>query len=262
MSTEKRTIGETAQLLGVSIRTLHYWEERGITHPSRESWSGYRLYSEADITRLQQALVYRATGMDLDTIVELLNSNDDPVAHFQRQRDKLIDKEHELRAMIEALDHLLEDAMTDKKLSIDDIADVLGDANFATYHAEAEEKWGDTDDWAIAQRTSAKMSADDWKSLKKRTDAIENRLATAMKQGVLPGSPEANELADAHRELLSKSFPVSYAKQVILARGYVEDLRFTRHYDSREEGLAQWLKAIIDANARAHGVDPNSATWE
>lgn len=118
MSTEKRTIGETAQLLGVSIRTLHYWEERGITHPSRESWSGYRLYSEADITRLQQALVYRATGMDLDTIVELLNSNDDPVAHFQRQRDKLIDKEHELRAMIEALDHLLEDAMTDKNYQL------------------------------------------------------------------------------------------------------------------------------------------------
>jgi hypothetical protein len=49
---------------------------------------------------------------------------------------------------------------------------------------------------------------------------------------------------------------------VLLASGYVSDPRFTAYYDARGEGLATWLKEIIDANAVAHGIDPENASWE
>ena len=80
--------------------------------------------------------------------------------------------------------------------------------------------------------------------------------------GVVAGTEEAKGLAGRHRTLLSGFFPVTHAKHVLIARGYVEDPRFSAHYDQRAAGLAAWLKSIIDANAAAHGVDPDAATWE
>ena len=50
--------------------------------------------------------------------------------------------------------------------------------------------------------------------------------------------------------------------QVVLARMYTEDPRFAAHYDQRAEGLAAWLRAVIEEDARAHGIDPETAVWQ
>ena len=257
-----RTIGEVAELLGVSVRTLHHWEERGLVAPAERSWSNYRLYSDADIARLQQIMIYRATGMNLEAIANLLESGGDPVAHLRHQRDLLIEKEDELRRMVEAVDELLEGAMSEKHLSVDEVAKILGQADFPAYQAEAEQTWGDTDDWKISQRTTAAMTASDWEALRDRSNQVETKLAEAMAAGVTPGSEEADALAEEHRALLSAYYPVSYSKHVLIARGYVADPRFRQYYDQRGVGLAEWLKNIIDANAAGNGVDPTTAQWE
>ena len=83
-----------------------------------------------------------------------------------------------------------------------------------------------------------------------------------MREGVQPGGERANALAERHRASIAYWFDTSYSKQVIIARGYVADPRFTAYYDAVEPGLAAWLKEVIDANAAAHGVDPATAVWE
>lgn len=257
-----RTAGQTAKLLGLSVRTLHYWEERGLVQPEGRTWSNYRLYSEADIARAQQVTIYRATGMSLEAIRAVLDSEADPVAHLRRQRDLLTQKETELHQMVQAVDQLLEDTMSRKKLSVEEVAEVLGDASFPAHQAEAEETWGDTDDWAISARNTANMTSADWESVKEETAKVEAALVEAMGRGVEPGTAEANDLAEAHRALLSRFFPVSHSKHVLISRGYVSDPRFTEHYETRGRGLAAWLKTVIDANASANGVDPETAAWE
>lgn len=257
-----RSVGEVSTLLGISVRTLHYWQERGLVTPAARSWSEYRLYSEADIARLQQIMIYRATGLSLDKIHDLLENASTPVEHLQRQRSLLMEKQGELTAMLEALDLLLEDAMGKNELSVDDIAQILDEPQFAQYAEEAQERWGQSDDWEIAQRNQASMTSRDWEELKTRTQNVEARLVRAMTEGVEPGSERANELAEEHRELLSMSFPVTHAKHTILARGYLADERFRAYYDKRKAGLAQWLKAIIDMNARSHGINPEQAQWQ
>lgn len=252
-----RPIGEVAQLLGVSVRTLHYWEERGLITPAQRTWSDYRLYSDDDIARLQQVMVYRATGMSLDGIARVLDSGDRS-QHLRRQKALLMGKLTELQIMIEAIDTLLEEPT----MNVDDIAQILGDANFPAHHSEAEEKYGDTEEWAISQASAKKRTPQDWEKLRADTDALEARLADAMTRGVEPGSAEANTLAEEHRSWISQHFPTDHAKQVLIARGYVADDRFRAHYDNRAPGLAQWLKNIIDANATAHQVNPDEAEWE
>lgn len=257
-----KTVGEVSRLLGVSVRTLHYWEERGLVSPSTRSWSEYRLYADRDIAKLQQIMVYRATGMSLNRIAEVMTESEDKIIHLRRQRDLLMEKQSELGVMLQALDQLLEDAMGENNLSVEDIAGILGDSNFPAYQEEAERRWSDTEDWKISRKRLAAKSSEDWQQLKDYTDSVEGSLAQAMQKGVQPESAEAQELAEAHRQLLSAYYPVSHSKHVILARMYVEDPRFKEHYDHRQPGLAQWLKEIIDANAASKGIDPATAQWE
>lgn len=257
-----RTVGEVADLLGLSVRTLHHWEERGLIVSSERSWSNYRLYSDGDVARLQQIMIYRATGMGLHAIAELLEGDEDPVTRLRHQRDLLIQKETELHRMVRAVNELLEGAMSKKQLSVEEVAEILGDAEFPAHQAGAEEIWGDTEDWKKSQQATARLSRADWQELRDRMEKLDQSLVEAMLRGVEPGSAEANDLAESHRELYSTFFPVSHSKQVLMASNYVNDPRFTAHYDKRGEGLAVWLKAIIDANASHHGIDPSSAEWK
>ncbi len=151
--------------------------------------------------------------------------------------------------------------MSKEKLSLEEVAEILGDASFPEHRTEAQERWGATDDWATSSRKTATMTRVDWESVKQETARVEAALAHAMNRGVEPGSDEANELAEAHRALLSGFFPVTHAKHVLISNGYVSDPRFRQHYEARGKGLSAWIKATIDANAVANGIDPETAAW-
>src|SRR5699024_3086900 len=87
-------------------------------------------------------------------------------------------------------------------------------------------------------------------------------LADALARGVAPGSEEAGRLAERHRATISRHYECTRSMQVVLARMYTEDPRFAAHYDQRAEGLAAWLRAVIEEDARAHGIDPETAGWQ
>lgn len=256
------SVGEVAGALGISVRTLHYWDERGLVVPSGRTYSNYRLYSPADVTRLHAVLLYRATGMSLSQIAAVLDTSDDPAAHLRRQRELLAQKLNDVRAMIGVVDTLLEETMTEKKLTQSDISELLNDAGVAQYADEAKERWGDSADWAASQRSLGKMSSEDWGQLKQATEAVEAALAAGMLAGIEPGSTEANRLAEQHRELLSAFYPVSHSKHALLANMYTADPRFAAHYDDRASGLAAWLRGIIEANGEAHGLDLDHLEWK
>ncbi len=77
------------------------------------------------------------------------------------------------------------------------------------------------------------------------------------------GGPEANRLVERHREAFTASyFPLTRQMQVCLGRTYETDPGFAAHYDAIRPGLAAWFRRIIDAGARAHGIDPDTATWQ
>lgn len=75
------TVGELAERWDVSVRTFHYWEERGVLCPSERTWPGHRLYSTADLRRAQLVLVYRSMGMPLSQVKEILREGHSPFDH-------------------------------------------------------------------------------------------------------------------------------------------------------------------------------------
>ena len=149
------TVGEVAERFSLTVRTLRHWEAQGLLAPAARSWSNYRLYSREDCVRIQRIVIYRATGMKLMDIKSLLDSGDSAVGHLRRQRESLLAHRRETDAMIEALDILLEDAMNGKALTVEEIGEILGEADFAAHQNEAEDRYGDTDDWRESRERTA-----------------------------------------------------------------------------------------------------------
>ena len=257
------TVGQVAGLVGVSVRTLHHWDEIGLVVPSARSWAGYRLYGTEDVARIHQVLVYRETGMPLAEVARVLDDpHVDAVAHLARQRELLQARIAHLTRMLRAVDTMMERSTMEQNLTPQQQAEILGAEWDPAWQEEAEERWGDSDEWAQAAARKAAMTRQDWARVAEETEALEIDLANAMREGVVPGSERANALAERHRAGIDRWFDTTYSKQVLIARGYVADSRFTAYYDKRESGLAAWIKEIIDANAAAHGVDPANAVWQ
>ena len=220
------TVGEVSTLLGVSVRALHHWDESGLVHPSRRSDAGYRLYCETDIMRIQQVLVYRQTGMSLADIKEVLDEpGADAVTHLRRQRELLQGQVSRLQQMLLSIDTILDMQQLGGRLSLAETVEIWGTDWDPVYLAEAQAKWGDTEEWAESARRKARMTRADWEQAHSETVALETALAEAMHSGVEPGSPEANALARWHRKDLNRWFEVSTTKQVVIARSYVADER-------------------------------------
>ncbi|QUD82992.1 MerR family transcriptional regulator [Gordonia polyisoprenivorans] len=248
---EVLTVGATARLVGVSVRTLHHYDEIGLVTPSARTHAGYRVYDDADVERLHQVLTYRELGFPLEQIATLL---DDPSAnaleHLSNQRDLLHVRIAHLTRMVAAVEDMMTAKKTGIQLTAAEQAEIFGDDWLGDEYAdEAQERWGDTAAWQQSQQRTAGYSKDDWRRIKEETDAFEARVADAMGRGVSPGSAEADALAEQHRAAIEKFYDCGYEMQVCLADMYVADPRFTEHYDGVAPGLATYLREIIRANA-------------
>lgn len=256
---EELTVGAVARLVGVTVRTLHHWDEIGLVQPSGRAWSGYRLYDSADIVRIHRVLVYREVGMPLARIAEVLDQASDS-AHLLRQRELLAERISRLQRMARAVEMMLERSAMNTPLTTAEQVEIFG-TDWGGYQEEAEQRWGQTPEWAQAMLRQSQMTREDWIDVRDEVRTLEADLAAAMANGVTPGSTEANALAERHLATISRWFDAGHAKQVIIARGYVAGGDYHKHYEDVAKGLGEWLKAIIDANASAHGVDPSSAVW-
>jgi hypothetical protein len=118
------------------------------------------------------------------------------------------------------------------------------------YAEEARARWGHTEAFRQSQRRAAGYTPADWAEIKRESSALEARIAAAMLEGWPPDGTVAMDLAEAHRDLLSRWFyDCSPELHCALGSMYVEDERFTQHYEERAAGLAAYLCEAIHATA-------------
>jgi DNA-binding transcriptional MerR regulator len=106
---EHLTVGRVAELTGVTIRTLHHYDEIGLLRPSARTVAGYRAYSADDVERLREVLAYRRLGFGLREIADLVDDPaTDAVAHLRRLRGLLLEQRDRAAAMVTAIDRELQ----------------------------------------------------------------------------------------------------------------------------------------------------------
>jgi MerR family transcriptional regulator, thiopeptide resistance regulator len=230
------TVGELAKLTGITVRTLHHYDEIGLVQPSDRSRAGYRLYGDDDVLRLQQVLVYKELGLPLDEIAAVL---DDPAFArgdaLERHRAALLAKRDRLDRMLASLDA----AIRHEKGSVMDVKSM-----FEGFEAEAKERWGHTDAYKESARRTKQYGAAEWAQIRAEGDAGYARFAEL--SGTPVTDPRVQAAVVAHREHITRWFyPCSVEMQRGLAEMYIADPRFTANIDRIAPGMARYIHEAI-----------------
>ncbi|MFT3692658.1 MAG: MerR family transcriptional regulator [Kofleriaceae bacterium] len=234
------TVGDLARLTGVTVRTLHHYDEIGLVQPSARSDAGYRLYSEGDVRRLQQVLVYRELGLPLDEIARVIDHGQARGA-LEKHREMLIEKRARIDAMIRGLDTALRHQ--GGAMSETDVKDM-----FDGYQEEAEQRWGHTDAYKESARRTKSYGKAEWDAIKREGELIYARFAELMGEGAPPSDARVQGVVAAHRAHIDRWFyPCSIEMQRNLAALYVGDPRFAANIDKTAPGLAQFVHDSIMA---------------
>lgn len=246
------TVGELSRISGVTVRTLHHYDEIGLVVPSQRTTANYRLYSDDDVLRLQQVLVFRELGMPLDEIAGVLD--DATVANradlLRRHRDALAEKRGKLDAMLAAVDHAIE--VLEKGTPVmtsEDFEKMFDGFDPAEHEQEAEQRWGTTDAYKESQRRVKQYGPREWQAIKDESAAINARLLELMRAGAAPTDPRVQAAVEEHRLHIWKWF-YDCSKDIHRGLGemYVADPRFTKNIDKAGAGLAKFLSEAIAAS--------------
>ncbi|WP_426567096.1 MerR family transcriptional regulator [Angustibacter sp. McL0619] len=238
-------------MAGVSIRTLHHYDQIGLLRPSGRTDAGYRLYGDADLERLRDVLAYRELGFSLEQVAELL---DDPrantAAHLREQHCLVRNKIGRLQDVLAHLEKMMEAEQMGINLTPQEQLEVFGDGwHGEELDAEAGQRWGQTEAWGQSKRRTAAYTKQDWVEIQAATQALEAELADALHEGVPAGDPRAMDLAERHRLGIERFYDCPSQMHRGLADMYLADPRFTQHYEDVAPGLAQYLHDAVHANA-------------
>lgn len=236
------SVGEVASTSGVSIRTLHHYDEIGLLVPTARTASGHRRYSDDDLARLRRILYYRALDFPLDRIRELL-ADPDPGTHLRRQHRLLRQRQAHTSRMLAELEREMDAVQMEISLSPAQQWEIFGTESFADLLAEAAGTGGP---W----RVTAAYGEDDWRAIRAEADAVIALFEQAMTAGEFPGSAAATAAAEQHRQHLERwFFECGPQRHVEIAEQYVEDPEAAATWDAIVPGFAQYVHDAIVANA-------------
>ncbi|MEM1146621.1 MAG: MerR family transcriptional regulator [Pseudomonadota bacterium] len=249
--TKSYQVKQVSKITGVSVRTLHYYDEIGLLKPTDRSAAGYRLYSQDDVLRLQQVLIGRSLGLALE---EIRLSLDDPAFDYaqslRQQRALLVDRLGNTHRMIAAIDTAL--TWLGEKTSSMDLRTLFDGFDPTRYEEEVQNRWGKADAYEESARRTKTYSDADWTLLKSELDAIWSDAANAMRGDAAPDSYIALEIVERHRAHVCRWFydltPEGHAG---LADMWLADPRFRENIDKFGNGLTDWLATAVKASAEA-----------
>lgn len=229
------SIGQAAQMLGVSVRTLRHYDRIGLVKPALVGDNGYRYYDREELALLQQVLFYRELGFALKDIVPLLQAP-------ENQRRQALESHRQLlqlkKQQLEGLLQLVDDTLGGTTMSKPKITQADIDAVKEQYAQEAKERWGHTQAWQESQ------------SRKPASDAMEQAeeifAAFAQKRDCDPADPQVQALVHRWQEHISANY-YTCTKEILRGLGqmYVCDARFTANLDKHGAGTAQLMADAI-----------------
>lgn len=186
------TVGAAAELMGVTVRTLHHWDEIGLASPSVRTRAGYRHYTDEDLQRLHRIVAYREAGLGLDAVREVL---DDATAEIgttlREQRSQLAERIRDLKHLDQRLERMTEAHERGILLSDEAQAETFGDDWDAAGARQARTIWGGSIQWAQFAERSASRTREQWRALYEEMSALQRDLGDALERELEPGSPEA-----------------------------------------------------------------------
>ncbi len=243
------TIKKIANLSGVSARTLRFYDEIDLLKPARVNSSGYRIYGQNEVNRLQQILFYREMDLKLEEIKEILDNPDFDVEQaLMEHQEKLMAKRQEIDRLLASVQQTMKYYKGEIEMSDQEKFTAFKEQkvaeNEAKYGKEIREKYGED----MVERSNKKylnLTEEQMQEMAETEAQLFEKIGVYLEQPEIE-SDVAKEIFRLHKKWLSYTWP-TYSAEAHKGLGmmYIADERFTAYYDEKHAGAAQALNDAI-----------------
>lgn len=245
------TVNKLSRLAGVSVRTLHHYDQIGLLRPSRRSQSGYRMYQPAELLRLQQILFFRELGFPLQQIKVILDDPEfNPLQALREHQMQLEKRAAQLAILLntvkKTINQLMENSM---QLTDAELYEGFSKEQADRYDREARQIYGEERIEASLQRVR-KLTKAEWEAVKQEGDEITRQMAALM--GSAADDPLVQQAIARQWNWLEHFYPVTPEIFRGLGSLYTDNPEFTATYDRYQPGLATFMRAAMEVYADRH----------
>lgn len=237
------TVQQLADLSGVTVRTLHHYDEIGLLNPSRRKNNGYRFYEEKELLRLQQIMFFRELDFPLPEIRKILeNPKFDATKALEDHKHLIEEKRKRLAGLVKTIDSTIKKIKKEITMNDEELYKSFKEHD-EKYADEAKARWGNTEAYKQSKERVAKMSKEDMIAIKKASDELMKEIALNMDKG--PSSVEIQKLIGKHYDGLRAFYEPNLTMYKGLGDMYVADPRLTQTFEKYAKGLAVFMRDAI-----------------
>ena len=235
----KMLVKDFAKLCGVSVRTLHYYDEIGLLKPSSvDEWTGYRYYDEYSLLRMQEIMFYRELDFSLKSISQIISSPEyNKEKALSEQKKLLILKKERLERLISSIDGAVKGKVE---------MNIFDNSEFESYKNEVKEKWGNTDAYAEYSGKAKNYGNDKFSAISGEMAEIFSKFNLLMKNSAKADSDEVQSLVKELQDYITLNF-YTCTNEILCGLGqmYVYDERFKNNIDKTGVGTAEFVSEAI-----------------
>ena len=238
------TVKQLAKIAGVSVRTLHYYDEINLLKPSSRSLAGYRQYGESDLLRLQQILFFKELNFPLDKISHILDDPDfDQVEALQTHRRWLQQQSERLGVLLQTIDKtLLKLTEAEMSLTDEELYEGFTQEQVERYEKEVEDQY-DPELVKESKRRIGKMSKAQWQGIKTDGDEVTRLIASLADRE--PSDPAVQAAIARHHAWIENFYPAAADVYRGLGSLYTGNDEFRQNYDKYRRGLTNFMQAAM-----------------
>ncbi|MEU4802317.1 TipAS antibiotic-recognition domain-containing protein [Actinosynnema sp. NPDC023587] len=246
------SIAQVARMSKVTSRTLRHYDAIGLLPPAKVGDNGYRYYEREQLLRLQQILLLRDLGLNLDTVSEVLDGRHRTVDVLRNHQQWLHAERERLDRLSDTVSRTIRELEGDEHtMKMEELFEGFDADRQARYEAELVERYGEgarehIDEGKRRFRGWTKSDADgftaEWR-------AVAKALGDLFDAGVAPDAPEALEATDRHYRWICLSWIPNRESYTGLGQLYVDAPDFKVQFDAHAEGLAEWVRDAMTAYA-------------
>lgn len=242
-------VKEVSNIAGVSVRTLHHYDQIDLLKPSSVSPAGYRLYTDSDLETLQQILFFKELGFDLSEIKTfILNPGFDKTEALKAHKELLIKKKKRLELIIKSVERTIQSIgggiEMDKKEMFEafDMTEIQNHQK--KYAEEVRQKYPKEVVEECENKTSG-YSSNDWAAIQSKSNEMYKQMIDYMDNG--PSDPKVQEAISEFRQYTTDNF-YTCTPEILRGLGdlYVSDERFTAFFEKLKPGLAGFVRKAIN----------------
>ncbi len=246
------TVKKLSELSGVTVRTLHFYEEIGLLKPAYHGANGYRYYEEKELLQLQQILFFKELGFTLKQILKVLGRTDfEQLAALYSHRNALSKEWEKIGVLLKTIDKTIKHLKGQRRMKDKEIFDGF---NIALVKAKGGQSYSEAEELvAKSVKNPTKGMQDVEKRGKAYYDNITNtaqglfkELVVCIEGGLDPASDEVQEIIKRHHALTEKIQTATKEVYLALAQLYREHPEFRKQLDPFHPQLAEFMaKAMI-----------------